>query len=202
MTSLRARITELMFALDPKDELGRMNVAYASNCFFGVVPPHQVSTEKIRFAGMGFDKANVPGGKQVMDDIIAELEAIGYRSASSYLTPQELRLIGGTGLWDELEADRSNAYLPAGLILGELTLPEAIKARELAQVSRFGGFPDDFYNGLTEVQGEDLLRKGYFSLEPLDEQGRTVRDPQLLDQNLDLIPNVSPKPDFPYLRSP
>lgn len=92
------------------------------------------------------------------------------------LTTQEHALAGST----VPIPDNISAYLPVSCSFGQLTIEQAKKGRNIQFVSRTTGVS---YFGL---QGELAILSPfytYYLLEPLDEKGNTVSDPQPIDFN-------------------
>ncbi len=85
-----------------------------------------------------------------------------------YYTPQEHFSMGSTGY------EAFEPYIPVGIQRGELDLEEAVHVRRVLGFYRIQMTGKYF--------GLDVLKGPYrISLEPLDENGNTVRDPMPLD---------------------
>ncbi len=88
----------------------------------------------------------------------------GYREDKLIFTRQEHELLGSSVL------DIEDPYTPIGLLRRELTLEEIVLARRLKLITDVFGE----YFGSVEIYVPAAL-------ELLDEQGRTIRDPRVLD---------------------
>lgn len=119
-------------------------------------------------------------------EAIAILEGMGYRT--DILTSQEGALLGSSN------QDSKNPYKPIGLLDGRYSLEEVIRARELAKISGTFGY---FFE---EPKSPDTLKGFNITLEPLDANGNTIRDPKPLDENLNPIENYRKSAKFPYRR--
>lgn len=133
------------------------------------------------------------------------LKARGYRELVEIWTGQEHRIIGSSNL------NNAMAYVPIAVFENHLTLEEVRRARELSLVIVNAGH--SYYC----TDRKDALITGAVSLEPLDMDGKTIRDPRAIDLNrLDaaLREGATPaealdfadmllekKGDFPYSRA-
>ena len=173
---------------------------YLSACLTGSIPSRGVLLSRITslHSNLGSERDRI---KPLVDQTIGILEAEGYKDQALYLTQQEHRCTGSSGIAEYVTANPLAAYTPLGLIKGSLTLEEAIRARSLATVVRCSLFPGDLFDGISEKEADTLFGNSYFSLEELNSGGRTVCDPQLLDANLDVILGLTHKETFPYRRS-
>lgn len=110
-------------------------------------------------------------------------EELGYRD-NGMLTYQEHLILPNT-----VSDYSATPYTPLGIIFGQMTIAEALKARQLAQVN--------------SAQGQwfcmQKSERAYFALEPLDEKGSTIRDPRMVDDNLHVIATQY-SPNFPFRR--
>ncbi|MCX6769504.1 MAG: hypothetical protein NT051_02370 [Candidatus Micrarchaeota archaeon] len=121
----------------------------------------------------------VAGKVSIFNDKWSEIEKMinavlfnrGYRESADFTTIQEHRLAGGTPPGNNFEAE--NKYVPVGVLNGKLTINEAQRARELAAVMR-----------ICRVAYADNPLESIASLEPLDGNGMTMRDPRLLDRKI------------------
>ena len=115
--------------------------------------------------------------------------------AGYVLTSQEHNLMASSGAERTALADPENPYKPLGLLYGKYTLEEIIAARERQKTS--GAF---IFCGL-EISGWPKDRPGIkITLEPLDEGGNTIRDPQPLDDDMNIITGYRKTDEFPYRR--
>ncbi len=116
------------------------------------------------------------------------LEGLGYRHSLDRLTYQEASFASPPK--DEVD----NPYTPIGVLSGAITIEEALKAREL---SVFTYAHSAYFEGLEKAIGLSYVR---ISLEPLDKDGRSVRDPQLLDEDLKPVTTFEKAKIFPFPR--
>ena len=110
------------------------------------------------------------------------LENKGYRT--NYLTPQEQRLKG----IPYCSINNTQPHTPLGIVNGTLSINETKTARKLAKI--------EFVEGKYFNKNNSTM----IYLEPLDETGKTIKDPQMLDNSLNIIPTTY-RPDFPFLRT-
>ncbi len=101
--------------------------------------------------------------KPFCDGIIGLLHDIGYRQDIS--TQQEHRLVPST-IWEGY-----TPHVPTGILEGNLSVGDARKARELELMV----FVDSKQYGLPNETRIPIL------LEPLNDEGKTVRDPRPID---------------------
>ena len=166
-------------------------IDYINKCFSPDTPSHEIGTSRL---GLEFQSCRDyvrPEDKESYISLdmqaINFLREMGYRTSSEILTPQEHNLFGS-------DVPKNNEpYKPFGLITGELTLEEAIKARELTKTSF--AFTPKYYH--IKNHDEDFVT---ISLESLDKDGNTIRDPQPLDENLNPISNYKKSDKFPFRR--
>ncbi len=93
------------------------------------------------------------------------------------LTSQEHLLGASSGAGIDCQVNRRDPYKPLGLLYGKYTLEEVRRAREDRKA--IGAFIWNF-----EIPGLPETATGVtVTLEPLDENGNTIRDPQPLDEN-------------------
>lgn len=111
------------------------------------------------------------------------LFAVGYRD--NIWTQQEHRLLGLKMV------PVHSPYVPLGVALGLLTVPDAQRARALEHFT----YALPAHYGL--AADADVV---HVSLEPLDRYGLTVADPQLLDEQLQPVYSQR-SVQFPYARS-
>lgn len=110
----------------------------------------------------------------------------GFLSTADYLTTQEQMVIGGTPTIDDCD----EPHKPLGLIIGEHNIEKINRAREV-QIAQYHGV--GYYFGLDEPFV-------WMSLELLDEEGNTIRDPIPLDDQLKPILSEY-RDDFPFRRA-
>lgn len=134
--------------------------------------------------------------------IITLLKDRGYRPKGDICTYQEHRLVGSTGQVDEFER---TPYTPLGILTGEVTLQEVIRARALM-------IHTQAMDAMYGLEVEEIFVP--VTLEPLNERGETKRDPRVLDSarleaairvgTADAIESciiqAEKIPDFPYKR--
>ena len=103
----------------------------------------------------------------LMTAMLAILHSKGYRQ--DIYTRQEYALAGGT---EDAKYD-ANPHVPIGLLDQKLTLEEIMTARQLSLIhpvlAQYYGLTGDFLS---------------VSLEPLDDAGRTIRDPRIINPAL------------------
>ncbi len=118
------------------------------------------------------------------------------RVESGYvLTSQEHNLLASSGAERTAPVNPKIPYKPLGLLYGKYTREEVIAAREQQKVS--GAF---LFCGL-EIPELPKAHQGVtITLEPLDGKGNTIRDPQPLDEKMNLIANYRKTDKFPYRR--
>ena len=111
----------------------------------------------------------------LLNQVKLEANKAGNIDAYLLLTTQEHVFAGST-------VSKSNKfkspYLPVGCLLGQITIEQAQKGRNIRFVSRTTGLS---YFGLQgEIPGLRAFY-AYYLLEPLDEKGDTVCDPRPID---------------------
>ena len=164
---------------------------YLEKCFSPDSPSHIINISTIN---MSFWRSYNLVSPRHFDDyeslreqVVAWFKAIGYRD--NIKTPQEDRLTGGS---EDLEyADQ--LYKPIGLIKGEMTIEEARKARELARVS--SALRNHYI-----VEGQENQMYISVTLEPLDVDGNTIRDPIPVDYQLSPLEHFEKAKSFPHRR--
>jgi hypothetical protein len=114
--------------------------------------------------------------------------SLGYRS--NIMTLQEHNMIGSSGTNNSEDID---PYTPIGLVEDGLTLGEVKTARDLEK--HFLSYSIGFIFNEGDSQ-QDVIP---VSLEPLGNDGKTIRDPQPLDKDLRVISNYSVE-FIPYQR--
>lgn len=168
-------------------------ITYVNKCFDPSTKTHLIDVNKITRKFVQLPKQyilNKKGFYDVLQEALVFLDNLGYVGGNLHLTYQEHRLVGGT---EQDERILKNPYMPIGLAEGKIGIDKARKSRELDVVS--GSFPK--YFGL-----EKLFEYGgfYVNLEPLDDDGNTIRDPVPLDKELNPILNYKKSEDFPFKR--
>ena len=160
-------------------------LTYVSKIFNPDTPTHELSRIKTVTQVMKFYHSLPPTEQQKLDSIQEQLLAIlherGYRD--NILTYQEHQLIGST-VWIGYSG---NPFKPIGLVEGELTIPEANTARLLEKCTAAEG---EFF----DIPQETVR----ISLEQLDPEGNIIRNPRLLDDMLNPLPETRYNPEFPY----
>jgi hypothetical protein len=190
-TRVFEELSEMLSGLEisgPYHDRFREALDYLSMCSDPNTPSHKISPIGLE-AVLSFSWPLIPEDKQgayeaLLNQAQQVLRDRGYRS--DIFTFQERCLLdlqpGGERAKDP--------YKPLGVSDGKLSVEETKRARELAKC---GSAQGRYFVLDPEEVGVRI------SLEPLDEDGNTVRDPQLLDDNLNPIPTEY-SPDFPYLR--
>lgn len=128
---------------------------------------------------------------KLRNDAETWLKSVGYRYGTH--TGQEARLVAGT-IKDEYSKD---PYKPTGLIDGYSSLEEIHKARNLERCFGASIGLNHFYELL---EGFNIKIVRGYSLEPLDKEGNTIKDPRLLDQDFNEIPGLKKTNKFPFRR--
>ncbi len=167
-------------------------VNYVNKCLDPNTPSHEISLEglvnevvKRLFRCGCYEKF-----EGVVKEVENHLRYLGYREKGDILTYQEHVLACSTpGGSINKKLLENNRFKPAGLFKTQkLTIAEARKARKLLRVTKaYGKF---FGKAETTV---------LVTLEPLDREGNTIRDPQLVDENLNPV-ETSYAEDFPFRR--
>ena len=128
----------------------------------------------------------------IIDDLQKWEESLGYRS--NILTAQEHYLEGSTP-----SSVGVDPYIPLCLLENkDITLEEVRTARELQKFTRV-------YVSFYIIPNFDVIFTHKSSvirtyLEPLDNNGRTIRDPTPVNNNLKIIEKFGKTNDFPYKR--
>jgi len=170
----------------------RQAVLYVESCYDPNTPSHNISRIGAMTSIMNLHtyfpdrNAFFKKAEPLIERVMEHLADLGYREDIS--TYQEHKLVGSTQ-WREYS---KNPHKPIGVMKGDLTVEEANRARGL---ERFQGALR-YYFGIEEDIDKFLVN---ISLEPLDADGNTVRDPRVLDDRLEPVP-TSYIPDFPYRR--
>ena len=126
--------------------------------------------------------------RQLMESFRIIAGSLGYRS--NIMTLQEHNMIGSSGTNNSEDID---PYTPIGLVEDGLTLGEVKTARDLEK--HFLSYSIGFIFNEGDSQ-QDVIP---VSLEPLGNDGKTIRDPQPLDKDLRVISNYSVE-FIPYQR--
>lgn len=159
---------------------------YVEKCLNLNTPSHEISIIELVAETYRLIRSIEEKNKDKFESLVEKVENIlierGYRTDTN--TYQEHQLMGST-VW---KGYAEEPHKPIGVIKGDLTLEEAVKARELERMQG--------------ALGHYFCRDGFvtISLETLNEQGNTIRDPQLLDINLNPI-QTSYSSDFPFRRA-
>ncbi len=159
---------------------------YFIKCLDSDIPSDKILLTKIKSAYNLYP--SIPKDKQerfeeIIKYVLDEMIKKGYRA--DYRTPQEEKLKGST----EDMKTTEDIYKPIGITNGTLTIKEARRARELAKVQTSFGL---YFN----LAATPHVRS---SLESLDKDGNTIRDPRLVDENFNPIPTTY-SDDFPGRR--
>ena len=117
-------------------------------------------------------------------------EALGYRSKSDIMTFQEYQLIGGTVFGSRT----MNPYIPVGFYDGNYSVEEVNKASAL---QRFSTAPSKYFSS-PEINQEN--GKVTVTLETTSQNRKTLRDPQPVNADLELILGYTKSMDFPFRR--
>lgn len=166
--------------------------AYLERCFSSDIPSHKRRITDLSLEFAHRHRFVRPEDAAAYDSLrkqgIKLLENMGYRS--NIWTSQEHALGGSSG---QVPTD---PYKPLGLLDGTLTLEETRRSREL---SRIAGASITFFEFPDTTFPKDVLSITV-TLEPLDDEGNTIRDPQPLNRNLQPITNYRKTGEFPYRR--
>ena len=123
----------------------------------------------------------------LIDQVAESLRQLGYRPVNGIFSSQEHALVGSSSV------DPQNPYKPWTLLSGELTLEEVRKARELSRIMSV--LP--LYYRIPKAKGGNFPIN--VTLEQLDENGNTIRDPQPVDESLNPITHEKSE-NFPFRR--
>lgn len=113
------------------------------------------------------------------------------------LTGQEHELYGSTASVNKqvVEMVEAQPYTPVAFLVGNATLDQVAEARTAA-----GTYKPMLNLGFAEWRGQKLGLTGYeLTLEPLDKEGNTVRDPRPII-NGKPIDDAAVADNFPYRR--
>ena len=162
-------------------------INYAEMCFDKTTPSHKISIPGIYENIFSLYSKLKEKEQDQLTELVKQmkimLENKGYRT--NYLTPQEQRL---KGIPYCSIINNTQPYTPTGILNGTLSIDKAKTARELAKIEIVKG---KYFNENTSTM---------IYLEPLDETGKTIKDPQMLDNSLNILPTTY-RPDFPFLRT-
>ena len=166
---------------DRRDEF----VSYVEMCLDPDTPSHQLGILELNngfFLYRSVPEEHRDRFEAIIGEVESRLRERGYRTNIN--TWQEHTLLGST-VSREYEKE---PHKPIGIIEGELSIEEAQRARELA--GRYRAFGNYFWLDRSLVS---------ISLEPLDSDGNTVRDPCVLDDRLNPVA-TSYSDNFPARR--
>ncbi len=173
------------------DTVGKALV-YIESCFNPSTPSHDISLHGLYRAGFTALR-EIPEGQQreEFERIIYKTEGAllerGYRE--NLQTWVEHKLCGST----VFQGYQENPHTPIGILEGDLTVDEANRARALDKCQ---SAMDNFFGREKGLAGLLVV-----TLEPLDAEGVTVRDPRIVDrETLELVETVYSS-DFPYRRA-
>ncbi|MBI4163461.1 MAG: hypothetical protein HY512_01245 [Candidatus Aenigmarchaeota archaeon] len=181
-----------------EDEQAIKDFRYVSLCLDQRTQPHEIGFARLSnclsYLCSDFGKA-----LEVETEITVLLSQRGLVNTGLLETPQEHGL-GGTPPYD------IDPYIPIGVqgerrgIIqpGTLSIEEAGKSRAL-QV-RTTARSDYFINPPSNCFADWVPNIVYVTLEPLDKNGRTVRDPRLIDSELNIV-ETQYADNFPFRRS-
>ncbi len=178
------------------DEIARQDFDYLSVCLNPETPPHQVDFSRLSNS-IGYLCPDFGKAIEVETKITALLGERGLLNTGLIETPQEHGL-GGTPPHDKdpyipIGFQGHHAIKPRTISLSEASRARALQVRITARADYFVDPPSNcFVDWVPNVV--------YVTLEPLDEQGRTVRDPRLIDQNLNVV-ETRYSDNFPFRRS-
>ena len=181
----------------------RERLQYLNACVEGLIPNYDIDLSRIQF--LFHDIELGPLETQVtrlQHSVLAFLQDQGFRGPGQYLTVQELTCIGGTGYAGNVSKKSNAIYQPFGVSLGEITLSEARRARELVGQIRLSIFPEDLFDDIN-TNLIDLMKKGqqyFLTLEELSGDGVTEQDPRLIAPDYSVVSEASPRADFPFRR--
>ncbi|MFH1682786.1 MAG: hypothetical protein ABIA37_03235 [Candidatus Woesearchaeota archaeon] len=177
-------LSKILGNLDDKQEYLR----FFEDCLDPFCLGSKISLKRLSDLYTQLQSAVAKANKTELDQIFQETRNIlhqkGYHEERLFYTYQEHRLIGSTFFEQEPE----EFYQPVSVMIGELEISEAQKARRLVKTVNILG---DYFCI------DDIFARA--SLEPLDQEGKTVNDPQRLDNLLNPLPTEYSS-DFPFRR--
>ncbi|MFH2106330.1 MAG: hypothetical protein ABII22_03650 [Candidatus Micrarchaeota archaeon] len=149
----------------------------------------------VHFRGLEAVKA---ASKALVDHLFSHLHELGYRPLTLVLTPQE-HLLAGSSFQDIPESEK---YTAMSLIRQQasLSVEEIRTARQLLAIFQATAycFDADWDSGALDHLSPDGFQI-WATLEPIDNRGRTIRDPrivQLTDNRFELAtPEISLCPE-------
>ncbi len=187
-----AELSEILHNLDTEEAISMEAYDYVVKCFDPNTPSHEILLGEVyRITHRGELSHLIKREDQNRyEKLVEQVEQIliqrGYRYADYYLTSQEHRILDSSAP----HVCEDEPYKSVGVTNGKLTVKEAKRARELA---RYTTASKRWFC----MQKDGQLVK--VSLEPLDENGNTIRDPQVLDDMLNPVPTQY-SDDFPFRR--
>ena len=181
-------------------------IRYIQSCFDPATPTYELSSHRVEEAVTRIrDRlpsvlpieagTNVFSAQTYLQKRFAEM---GFLPERLIRTIQEHKLIGSS--FDRHPEVYEKPHRPNGLHTNELNLEEVKRARELQ--GRAFAFATYFEDPPESVFVEDARNYVWVTLEPLDENGNTVRDPQLVavvEKKLVAV-ETKYKPNFPFRR--
>ncbi|MFH1399268.1 MAG: hypothetical protein ABIG95_04100 [Candidatus Woesearchaeota archaeon] len=186
MAELVEKLEEILFGIE--DARAQEALDYVSKCFDPATPSYEISTMGLTSVVLSLLPTLPPEKHKqlfaLQQECLQYLHNLGYRE--NIYTQQERLLLEKLplGPYD------AHPYTPRGIVNDEMTIEEAVKARQLARrffVTNPGFFLNSSASGV------------WVNLEKLDEEGNTVRDPRLVDLDLNPVPTDYSK-EFPYRR--
>ncbi|MAG60420.1 hypothetical protein CL619_01405 [archaeon] len=200
MADLLTRFNE-MLQICPEDSIACRSLQYVMSCLDGSLPGQDILLATIVSKRCTNDFSQIDGANELVGAALEELEKSGYLNHFFYLTPQEHYCIGSTDGQSFVEEDPLAAYTPFGVLEGSYGLDQIRVARDLAKAIKLCVFPSSLFDGVKDIRADFRMLKGsYILLQSLDESGRTTMDPMLVDSDLNLVPGLTPRQDFRYLR--
>src|SRR3989344_324979 len=162
----------IMRGANPTD--AKASFEFVAACLDPNTPSHLLSLHQIARETFKYFHQVEPQDQARLEEIADQVDRVlrerGYRE--DILTYQEHTLLGST-VWIKYA---EQPHTPIGIVTGKLSVDEANKARQLSKIhSAFGHFFG---------ASENLVP---ISLELLDANGITMRDPQLLNKNLEYV---------------
>ena len=172
----------IMRGANPTD--AKASFEFVAACLDPNTPSHLLSLHQIARETFKYFHQVEPQDQARLEEIADQVDRVlrerGYRE--DILTYQEHTLLGST-VWIKYA---EQPHTPIGIVTGKLSVDEANKARQLSKIhSAFGHFFG---------ASENLVP---ISLELLDANGITMRDPQLLNKNLEYV-TAKQSNDFPF----
>ncbi|OGM01817.1 hypothetical protein A3K72_03385 [Candidatus Woesearchaeota archaeon RBG_13_36_6] len=189
-----AEFWEIFKKVDTEEDAKKAVEAYdyLDKCFDPNTPSHEIFLGEVyRITHRGELSHLIKREDQNRyEKLVEQVEQIliqrGYRYADYYLTSQEHRILDPSAP----HVCEDEPYKPVGITNGKLTVEEAKRARELAR------YTTAFKRWFCMQEDGKLVK---VSLEPLDKDGNTIIDPQVLDDMLNPVPTQY-SDDFPFRR--